>query len=92
MLLLGLLALPAGVSAQAPEEFIGTLRSTVLGAIGFAGITILVDEYTTDMEAQEFFELLANEGWQALSAGGEGALHPRRPTRTYHRLRTFDPA
>ena len=67
MIFLLLLGLEGGTDAQAPEEFQGTLASTAGGGFsGLARIRILVNEYTTNEEAQEVFEILANEGARAL--------------------------
>jgi len=64
-----LFGLNGKTDAQAPEELQGTLASTAGGGFsGLARIRILINEYTTDAEAQEVFEILANEGARALEA------------------------
>ena len=66
VVLLSVIASPAQVAAQAPEEFEGVLASTAAGASGLAQIRIQIEEYTTDAETREFVSILANEGWEAL--------------------------
>ncbi len=69
----GLLAVTASmlvvqppVRAQAPERFDGILASTSALGSGLFRIRIQIEDYTTDAEAQEFIDILANEGWQKL--------------------------
>ena len=64
--MVGVLASPTPVAAQAPEVFEGTIVSVAAGAGGLSSIRLRIDEYTTDAEAQEFLGILKNQGWEAL--------------------------
>ena len=54
------------VTTQAPERLDGILASTAALGSGLFRIRIQIEDYTTDAEAQEFIDILANEGWQKL--------------------------
>ena len=65
-LTIGILLFQSAGTAQAPERLDGLLASTAALGSGLFRIRIQIEDYTTDAEAQEFIDVLANEGWQAL--------------------------